>query len=130
MSEQIRIFLITAVLGLIGGGAYDALSLVRFPLKKVRPVCIALDILFCLAFAACFLALSVLCRFPDFRFYMAAGCLVGFFLYRKSFHKFVAFLGKKVYNEIGQIIKDRKKCRTKNGLCRKRKQNGSPSPQS
>ena len=130
MSGQIRIFLICTALGLIGGILYDVLSCLRFPFRKVRLVRLGTDVLFCLIYAVFFLFASVLFHFPDFRLFMAVGCLVGIFLYRKSFHKFVAFLGKMVYNEIGQLRKDKRKCRTRSGLCRRRKRKGSPLPQS
>lgn len=129
MREQLGIFLISAVIGLIGGAVYDVLSLACFPFKKFRFMPAVLEIVFCLLAAALFLFTSVKLHFPDFRLYMGASFLLGFVLYRKSFHKYVAFLGKIVYNEVGKRRKV-KKCQARSGSCRRRKQRGSPSPQS
>ena len=106
------IFCICVLAGIAGGAEYGLLSLLRAPrpLRAMRWVRYALDLLFCLAFAAGFLALGVAMGFLPFRLYMAGGILAGFALYRKSLHKIVAFFAKKLYNTIKKQEKEPKIC--------------------
>ncbi|MBR7186749.1 MAG: spore cortex biosynthesis protein YabQ [Clostridia bacterium] len=116
MREQIFIFLVCILSGVVGGGLYDLFTAVPIRLRWLR---ILRDIFFCLVYAAAFLTLSVHLEFPNLRFYMFLGFLCGFFLYWKSLHKIVAFFKKKVYNRMRRIRKDGRICRKRNGLRRK-----------
>ena len=119
--DQLYIFLVSAVCGVVGGLLYDAISLVRLPFSSLWIRYIT-DMLFCCLFAVLYLTVSVLCEFPDLRMYAFAACIVGFVLYLKSLHKIVAFLAKKIYNRIKPIQKDKKICRKREarGLRRKK----------
>lgn len=129
MREQIYYFLLAALFGVAGGLLYDCFSVPKKWLKA-RWFCWTSDVLFSLVFAAGYVALSVALRFPSLRFYHILGICLGFWLYLKSFHKSVAKFSKWVYNEYRKSVKERLKCRTENGSCRKKKQNASPSAQS
>ncbi len=108
--SQLRIFLLCAVIGVTGGALYDLLFLLFSPWKK-RAAGIARDLLFCLLFLGWYLFCSLALGLPRMRLYLFAGCLAGFFLYLKSFHKTVAFLSEKLYNKIkARKPKKRKHC--------------------
>ena len=127
MTEQFRVFLLCVLCGLVGGALYDVLFCAAYPFKK-RAVKIGADVLFCVLFAGLYLVVSVHFRMPPLRLYSFLGCVAGFFLYWKSFHKIVAFFAEKVYNSyIKQLRKrrDRKLCRKGEGTFRREKREGS-----
>ena len=97
MTEQLRIFLLCILIGIVGGVFYDAFFLLRAPLR-VRWVRILCDFLFCLTFGAVYLLFAVSFRMPPLRTYYILGLTLGLFLYLKSFHKIVAFFSEKLYN--------------------------------
>lgn len=113
-ADQFYVFMISVCCGAAGGLLYDALGIVRAPFR-VPAVRIVTDILFCAAFAALYLAVCVALSLPDLRFYSFAACVLGFFLYLKSFHKIVAFFGRKIYNKMKQIRRGRSRCPKKEG---------------
>ncbi len=95
--SQLHIFLICTAVGVAAGPVYDLFDCLRRPFgwKWLRFIT---DFLFCLAFAGLYLCCAVFLSFPALRGYHIAGCLLGFFLYLKSFHKIVAFFSERVYN--------------------------------
>lgn len=106
---SIFIFITCACCGIVSGVVYDILYIARCAVcginKQVYTVkdkifTVACDILYCLVFAAAFVFLSVMFDFNGLRLYMLLGGLLGIVLYLKSFHIFVAFCVKKVYNKI------------------------------
>lgn len=106
---SIFIFITCACCGIVSGVVYDILYIARCAVcginKQVYTVkdkifTAACDILYCLVFAAAFVFLSVMFDFNGLRLYMLLGGLLGIVLYLKSFHIFVAFCVKKVYNKI------------------------------
>lgn len=106
---QFFIFIVCVFCGIISGVVYDLLYIVRCAVCGIYPraytvkdriFTAACDILYCLCFAAVFIFASVLFDFYELRLFMLAGCLVGAFLYMKSFHIIVAFFVKKVYNRV------------------------------
>lgn len=44
-------------------------------------------------------------RFGDFRFYFFVFSLIGYLFYRKSFHRMLAFLMRKMYNSTKRKVK-------------------------
>ncbi len=106
---QIFIFITCACCGIISGIVYDVLYVARCAVcgvhkeaytVKDRIFTVACDIVYCLIFAVMFIFTSVMFDFYELRLFMLAGCILGAFLYLKSFHIFVAFSVKKVYNKI------------------------------
>ena len=106
---SIFIFITCACCGIVSGVVYDILYIARCAVcginKQVYTVkdkifTVACDILYCLVFAAGLVFLSVMFDFNGLRLYMLLGGLLGIVLYLKSFHIFVAFCVKKVYNKI------------------------------
>ena len=106
---QIFIFITCACCGVISGIVYDILYIARCAVcgvnkkaytVKDRVFLIACDILYCLVFAAAFVFISVMFDFDSLRLYMLLGCALGAVLYLKSFHVFIAFSVKKIYNRI------------------------------
>ena len=125
MREQIYCFLVSLLLGILGGLLYDALVLFRLPFKS-KWARYLVDFAFCAVFAGGYLLFSVYMGLPGLRAYMFLSCMLGFLLYRKSFHKTVAFFAEKIYNAYkGRTKRDRRLCR-KGLRCRKKKQGGSP----
>lgn len=117
--NQIFIFLICVTTGIAGGAVYEALYGVRCacrvftrgkPCKIADAVC---DAGFFLVFAAMCVGVSVLFGFPDFRFYMYAGNLLGLVLYLKSVHRMLDFFLKVCYNGIKKVVKRRKSSKNK-----------------
>ncbi len=106
---QIFIFLTCAGVGALSGIVYDVLYIARCAVcgvnkqaytAKDRVFIIACDILYFAVLSAAFIFVSVMFDFYELRFFMLAGCILGAFLYLKSFHVIVAFSVKKVYNKI------------------------------
>lgn len=104
---QFFIFLICVSCGILSGVFYDFLYVLRCAVcgvpagqysVKDKIFTAFCDILYCAALAALYIGASVLFEFPDLRLYMLAGCFIGVLLYMKSFHLFVAFFIKKLYN--------------------------------
>ena len=106
---QIFIFLTCVSCGIVSGIVYDILYIARCAVcgihkraytvkdKIFTAVC---DVLYCLIFAVGFVFISVMFEFDSLRLYMLLGCGLGALLYIKSFHVFVAFSVKKVYNRV------------------------------
>lgn len=121
VQDQLFVFLVCTLTGIAGGLLYDLFYTVRFFLR-FRWVHIASDILFCLAFAGLYLLVSLCVELPALRFYSFIGCLLGLFLYLKSFHKIVAFFSERVYNGVKALRKERSECpKTPKKPIRKRK---------
>ncbi len=114
---SVFIFITCATCGVLSGIVYDVLYVARCLVCGVHPraytakdrvFLIACDIVYCAVFAAGYVFTSVMFDFGGLRLYMLLGCLLGAVLYLKSFHVFVAFFVKKVYNGI-TLKKGRKK---------------------
>lgn len=118
---RIYIFIICLFCGVVSGVLYDILYIARSCLcgvdrhnytVKDKIFIIAADLLYCLAFAAGFVFVSVMFDFETLRFYMLAGCVLGALLYLKSFHIIVAFSVKKAYNKF-TVYKEKRSGRSK-----------------
>lgn len=109
---QIFIFLTCALCGVCSGIVYDVLFIARtfvcgadkakFTLKDKIFTCIC-DLIYFAVFAAMFVFTSVTFEFYSIRLYMLVGCIAGALIYLKSIHLFIAFLIKKVYNNIVKV---------------------------
>ena len=106
---SIFIFITCTSCGVVSGIVYDVLYIARCCVCGVQPhaytvkdrvFLIACDVLYCILFAAAYVFTSVMFDFGGLRLYMLLGCFLGAVLYLKSFHVFVAFFVKKVYNGI------------------------------
>lgn len=109
---QILVFLSCVAVGFIGGILYEPIALLRLAFGcgkgKNKPLSIALDIVFWLAFSILCVAASYQFRFPDFRVYTWIGYAVGGIIYLKSLRRIVAFLENVCYNKLIKIVKRRK----------------------
>lgn len=112
---QFFIFMICLLCGVLSGVVYDVLYIARAVVCGVeinkytikdKVFLVAADLLYCIIFAAAFIFLSVMFDFYALRLYMLIGCAIGALLYLKSFHIFVAFFVKKVYNSIRKDKED------------------------
>lgn len=101
MTDQIYTFFICLLAGVMSGGVYEVVYVLKLFVKG-RKTAISLDILFFLAFAAIYVFLAVMFDLPYFRLYMFIACLLGLLLYLKSIHYILAFLIKKVYNRLAK----------------------------
>ncbi len=109
---QIFIFLSCALCGVCSGVVYDVLYVARtfvcgldkakFTLKDKIFTCIC-DLIYFAVFAAMFIFTSVTFEFYSIRLYMLAGSAIGALIYLKSIHLIIAFLIKKVYNNIAKV---------------------------
>lgn len=109
---QIFIFLTCALCGVCSGVVYDVLFIARafvcgvdkakFTIKDKIFTCIC-DLIYFAVFAVMFVFTSVTFEFYSIRLYMLAGCAFGALIYLKSIHIFIAFLIKKVYNNLAKV---------------------------
>ncbi len=99
--NELLTFLHCALIGVMCGFLYDALYFIRSLYRK-RWLRILCDFLFCMEFAVLYVFFAVILGFEALRFYHLLGCVLGFFLYLKSFHKIVAFFSEKLYNRTVQ----------------------------
>ena len=109
---QIFIFLTCALCGVCSGVVYDVLFIARafvygvdkakFTIKDKIFTYIC-DLIYFAVFAAMFVFTSVTFEFYSIRLYMLAGCAFGALIYLKSIHIFIAFLIKKVYNNLAKV---------------------------
>lgn len=106
---QIFIFIVCTGCGVLSGIVYDVLYIARSAVCGVRSetftvkdkiFTIACDLLYSVIFCAMFIFTSIMFDFYELRLFMILGCVLGAFLYLKSFHIIVAFFVKKVYNKI------------------------------
>ena len=106
---SVFIFITCTFCGILSGVVYDVLYIARSAVcgihkqaytVKDKVFTVACDILYCLIFAAGFIFTSTMFGFDGLRLYMLLGCILGAALYLKSFHVFVAFSVKKVYNTL------------------------------
>ena len=109
---RIYVFIICLFCGVVSGVLYDVLYVARVSVcglnrsaytAKDKIFIAVADILYCLAFTAGFIFVSVMFDFEAFRPYMFLGCVLGALLYLKSFHEIIAFFVNKVYN--GMVIR-------------------------
>ena len=111
-ATQLRVFCLCVLVGGCGGVLYTPLCLIRkfryFKNAKRKGLSIALDILYCLAFAALTVYAAYLLKFPSFRTYMWGGYLLGEIIYLKILHKTIAFFENMWYNKISKGIKKAK----------------------
>ena len=84
--DQVFVFLVSVCCGAAGGLLYDGICALRAPFAH-RAVTIVTDILFCVAFAAFYLAVCTALDLPGLRFYSFVACALGFCLYLKSLQK-------------------------------------------
>ena len=78
--DQFYIFLVSICCGAAGGILYDLTEPLRcfFSRARLRIAAVfAADVLFCIAFAALYLAVSTLLGVPELRLYGFFGCLRG-----------------------------------------------------
>lgn len=116
--NQIFVFLVCVLTGVVGGVLYEVFSFVCGGAKllcrggkSAKALEFTTDVLFFLCFAALSVFVAVLFGFPDYRAYMTIGNLLGLILYLKSLHRIVAFFKKVCYNSIKKIEKKGKNTR-------------------
>lgn len=99
--NQLVVFAECLACGIINGFLFDVLHIPVIFLKKMKFLS---DILCFFVLFALYLLFSIRFHFPDFRLYMFAGILIGWWIYIKSFHRTLDFLCKSVYNRINNYI--------------------------
>lgn len=111
---SVFIFLISVLCGASSGIVYDLLYLARVFVcgadkikytvkdKIFTAIC---DLLYFAVLAAMFIFVSVCFEFYSIRLYMLIGCALGVLIYLKSLHIIIAFLIKKVYNNVNKCIR-------------------------
>ena len=106
--NQFTFFLLSVVIGLVGGLLYELFAIVRFLFRrncgKGKILGIVIDVIFCISFAILGIFLSFHLHFPDFRVYMWIGWLLGGVIYSRILHKMVAFCKKVCYNVLVKIV--------------------------
>ena len=106
--NQLTFFLLSVAIGLAGGLLYEFFAVVRFLFRcncgKRKILGIGIDIVSCIEFACFAIFLSFRLHFPDFRWYMCIGWLLGGAIYSRILRKTVAFCEKVCYNVLVKIV--------------------------
>ncbi len=84
--------------GEFAGLLHECFELGYRAFQKKGGIQITLDILFGLLFGTLFVAFSVLFCFPNVRLFLLLAAVAGFYLYRGSLHRLLAFFTKRIYN--------------------------------
>ncbi len=96
-SGQFFVFLACISYGLVGGLIFFVFGFFKaFLTSKI--VHNVLDFISSILMSVLYVFYSNLLNFPNFRFYMPIGVLLGLFMYFKSFNIILAKLQKKIYN--------------------------------
>lgn len=106
--SQFIIFIRCAFVGIASASAAGAALFPFRMMSKGRAAEIFTDALTFLLLAATFALSSVFFDFGHTRAYMAAGCIMGALIYKKSFGITLDFCAKRVYNGIRKRIFGRK----------------------
>ena len=105
--------------GLAAGALCEPLFVLFF-LARNKAVGIAADVLCGIITALVFVLFFTAFALPDLRAYMLFFCAAGFWLWKRSFHRILAFFANKLYNRYRSSCKrimlrlSRKVCRKKN----------------
>ena len=120
---QFSVFLLCIGIGLCGGIIYEVFAFFRLlagcERGKNKTLGIVLDGLFGLIFAFWGIFTAYFFRFPQFRWYMCLGWVLGGIIYLKTLRRIVAFLEKVCYNvavKVANKAKARKKLFKKRGI--------------
>lgn len=105
-ANQIRIFLLCVLAGVIGGAFCEPFSLIGKLFKRLQA---GLDVAFFVVFSFVCVYFSAKFAFPDYRLYGYCGNFIGLIIYLKTFHRIVAFFEKICYNMLIKPLKRRKK---------------------
>ena len=107
--NQLVYFLLSVLIGLVGGVLYEIFALFRLLLGcdkgKCKKLGFALDVVFGASFGFFCVFASYFCHFPDFRGYMGVGFAIGLIIYIKILQIILAFFKKVCYNGITSMVK-------------------------
>ena len=105
--DQFYIFVSCVAIGGFCGLFFSLSRAIKyvFGVKIGRYLGILFDICAFVLTTLTYVRLSYVLNFPNFRFYMAFGVIIGLVAYLKSFHFILAKIGKKIYNIITDKIK-------------------------
>ena len=110
--NQLTCFLLSVIIGFLGGLLYEMFAFIRFTLGcergKRKGIGVTLDIVFSGTFAIWACYASFLFHFPSFRVYMSIGWLLGGIIYAKTLRRMVAFFENMCYNVLVKVLKKAK----------------------
>ena len=118
VSVQIYAAAFCVLIGAGGGLLYEGVGIFRafVPITALRA---AADVLFFCLFAALSVSVGAAVCLPDFRPYMLAAVVLGFWAERKSLHRILAFFARRLYNKYRSGCK-RRLLRLTRKICRKK----------
>ena len=109
VKNQLQYFLLSVLVGFIGGLIYEIFAFFRLLLGcekgKRKVLGIIVDIIYAFLFAISWIIIAFLLKFPDFRVYMCIGWLVGGIIYAKTLRIILAFFKKVCYNVTASMVK-------------------------
>ena len=112
VKNQLAFFLLSVVIGVIGGIFYGVFHLLRkicgCDKGKCKALGIALDVACGIIFAIWCIYASFLFNLPYFRAYMCLGWAIGGIIYLKILQIMLAFLKKVCYNVYVKMVKKAK----------------------
>ena len=103
-SNQIFYFVQSCFVGVISALLYEVIRCFKVVFKS-KIFGNVIDVVFAFILFIIYLDFSLWFCFPDFRFYMFFGVILGFYLENKSFHKTLAKVGFVVYNKTISFIR-------------------------
>ncbi len=106
-SGQFFVFLSCVTFGILTGIIYSIINFIKMAIK-INIIKIILDVLYFSLLGILFVIYSFKCQFPSVRVYMAVGVFLGVYFYAKSFHFILAKIGKRLYNKIVSIKKQKR----------------------
>ena len=112
--NQSSVFLLSLLIGFLGGVLYEPFSLLRFfcrGKKSGQALGILIDFLYCIVFSSWCIFAAYAFYFPSFRVYMCIGYGFGGIIYLKTLRKVVAFFKKVCYNQVRKLVSNFKKAR-------------------
>ena len=110
--NQIYFFIESLFIGVISGVGFEVIFAVKQVVsnEKIKNLT---DCLFAFILFPTYFIFSQIFAFPNFRFYMLVGVILGFVIYCINFHKTVAKLVEKVYNKTISFMRSKKRDRRK-----------------
>lgn len=103
--EQTKLFLISCLLGIPVGIAFDVFRVIRIALPHNKFIVALEDILFMLLYASFIVSFSVIASRGEFRFFYIAGNALGFITYYLTIGNILVKAFQKIFSLIHKILK-------------------------
>ncbi|MGN0621213.1 MAG: spore cortex biosynthesis protein YabQ [Porcipelethomonas sp.] len=103
-SEQLRLFVLSCLLGVPAGICFDAFRVLRMLVPHNRIAVAAEDIVFFFLYAVFVMSFTVSAARSEFRFYFCLGNILGFTVYHFTAGNLVTFVLKKIILKVKKVL--------------------------